>query len=223
MSGRVHGFVTVRSRAPTGLNGEAPSAVGSAVLQLDSDEITEGPLLRTLLVLAVPLLAQKFVQVANQVVDLFFLGRLSEASVAGVSLATPAIALLFALAVYTPVVGSQVLVSQHVGADDESGTVSVLGAGLFDATAGGVLLGGVAFLVAPLLADRLVAVQPADGSTAVVWGFAVDYLRVVAAGLVAVALAYTVEAAFVGWGERPRSSAGGTPGRRCTSTSRPWP
>jgi putative MATE family efflux protein len=171
------------------------------VLQVDSDEITEGPLLRALLVLAVPLLAQNFVQVANQVVDLFFLGRLSEAAVAGVSLASPAVVLLFALAVYTPVVGTQVLVSQRVGAEDGSGAVSSLGAGLFVAAAGGVLLGGIAFLAAPRLADLLVAVQPADGSTAAVRGFAVDYLRVVAAGLVAVTLADTVEAAFVGWGD----------------------
>jgi len=171
------------------------------VLQVDSEEITEGPLLRALVVLAVPLLVQNFVQVANQVVDLFFLGRLSEAAVAGVSLASPAVVLLFALTVYTPFVGTQVLVSQRVGAEDETGTRTALGTGLLVAAVGGVLLGAVAFLLAPRLADLLLAVQPAGGGTAAVRGFAVDYLRVVAAGLVAVTLADTVEAAFVGWGD----------------------
>jgi putative MATE family efflux protein len=171
------------------------------VLQVDSEEITEGPLLRALLVLAVPLLAQNFVQVANQVVDLFFLGRLSEAAVAGVSLASPAVVLLFALTVYTPFVGTQVLVSQHVGANDGDRAVSALGAGLLVAAASGVLVGTGAFLAAPWLADLLVAVQPAGEATGTVRGFAVDYLRVIAAGLVVVTLADTVEAAFVGWGD----------------------
>ena len=171
------------------------------MLQVDSEEITEGPLLRALIVLALPLLVQNFVQVANQVVDLFFLGRLSATAVAGVSLAFPAVVLLFALTVYTPFVGTQVLVSQRVGADDEAGAVSALGAGLLVAAVGGVLLGAAAFLAAPLLADLLVAVQPAGDGTAAVRGFAVDYLRAVAAGLVAVTLADTVEAAFVGWGD----------------------
>ena len=171
------------------------------MLQVDSEEIIEGPLLRALVVLAVPLLAQNFVQVANQVVDLFFLGRLSEAAVAGVSLASPAVVLLFALTVYTPFVGTQVLVSQYVGADDDMGPASALGAGLLVAAASGVLLGGVAFLAAPWLADLLIAVQPAGGGTATVRGFAVDYLRAIAVGLVAVTLTDTVEAAFVGWGD----------------------
>ena len=171
------------------------------MFQVDSEEITRGPLLRALVVLAVPLLAQNFVQVANQVVDLFFLGRLSEAAVAGVSLAAPAVVLLFALAVYAPFVGTQVLVSQYVGAGDDSGSVSALGAGLLVAAAAGLLLGGVAFLTAPWLADLLVAIQPAGERTATVRGFATDYLRAVAAGLVVVTLADTVEAAFIGWGD----------------------
>ena len=171
------------------------------MFRVDSEDITEGPLPRALVVLALPLLVQNFVQVANQVVDLFFLGRLSEAAVAGVSLAFPAVVLLFALTVYTPFVGTQVLVSQRVGAGDEAGTVSALGAGLLVAGGGGVLLGAVAFLAAPALADLLVALQPAGERTAAVRGFAVDYLRVIAAGLVAVTLADTVEAAFIGWGD----------------------
>jgi putative MATE family efflux protein len=171
------------------------------VLKLNSEEITQGPLLRALVVLAVPLLAQNFVQVANQVVDLFFLGRLSEAAVAGVSLASPVIVLVFALTVYTPFVGTQVLVSQRVGAADEPGARTALGAGLLVATVSGTVVGALAFLAAPSLADLLVALQPAGEGTAAVRGYAVDYLRVVAAGLIAVTLADTVEAAFVGWGD----------------------
>ena len=143
------------------------------MFQVDSDEITEGPLLRALVVLALPLLVQNFVQVANQMVDLIFLGRLSEAAVAGVSLASPAVVLLFALTVYAPFVGTQVLVSQRVGATDETGARSALGAGLLVAAVTGVGVGVLAFLVAPGLTDLLLALQPAAEETATVRGYAV--------------------------------------------------
>ena len=53
------------------------------------DELVEGPLARGLVVLAVPLVAQNLVQVVNQVVDVYWLGRLSEGAVAGVGLVVP--------------------------------------------------------------------------------------------------------------------------------------
>ncbi|HET7325639.1 MAG TPA: MATE family efflux transporter, partial [Halococcus sp.] len=82
------------------------------------EDITDGPLLRTLLVLSVPLLAQHLVLVVQQVVDLFWLGRLSSAAVASVGLALPILALAFALVISAPFVGTQILVSQRVGGED---------------------------------------------------------------------------------------------------------
>ncbi|NIS28588.1 MAG: MATE family efflux transporter, partial [Actinobacteria bacterium] len=56
------------------------------MLAASREDITEGPLARALVVVALPLVAQNLVQIANQVVDVFWLGRLSEDAVAGVGL-----------------------------------------------------------------------------------------------------------------------------------------
>jgi putative MATE family efflux protein len=172
------------------------------VFNVSSEDITEGPLLRALLLLAAPLLLQNVVQVANQVADLAFLGRFSETAVSGVSLAFPAVTLLFALTVFAPFVGTQVLVSQRVGGGDDGAARRALGTGLAVATALGTGVGVAAFLAAPALVDLLTAVQPdGNGSGAAVRQAATDYLRVVSVGLVVVTLADTVEAGFVGWGD----------------------
>jgi len=167
------------------------------VLERSSD-ITEGPLLRALLVLAGPLLVQNLVRVVQQVVDLFWLGRLGEGAVAGVSLAFPLLTLLFALTVFAPFVGTQVLVSQHVGGDDRAGARYALLAGLAVALVLGVVVGVLAFLFAAPLVRLLTATRPGGGA---VVPLAVTYLQVTALGLVATTLADTVEAAFVGHGD----------------------
>jgi putative MATE family efflux protein len=172
-----------------------------AVFDVSNEDITKGPLLRALLVLAAPLLLQNLVTVANQLADLFFLGRFSETAVSGVSLAFPAVTLLFGLTVFAPFVGTQVLVSQRVGGADEAGARRAFGTGFALAAVLGVGVGVVTFFLAPTLVGLLTAVQPGNGSTEAVREAAIDYLRVVSLGLVAVALADTVEAGFVGWGD----------------------
>lgn len=163
-----------------------------------SPDVTEGPLLRGLLVLAGPLLVQNLVRVVQQVVDLFWLGRLGGDAVAGVSLAFPVLTLLFALAVFAPFVGTQVLVSQRVGSDDDPGARRALAAGLLVALVLGVGVGLVAALLSGSLVRLLTATRPGGGA---VVGMATAYLQVSALGLAAVTLGDTVEAAFVGHGD----------------------
>ena len=170
------------------------------MLELSSEDITEGPLLRALLVLAAPLLVQQLALVANQVADLVFLGRFSGAAVAGVSLAFPAVVLLFAVVAVGPFVGTQVLVSQRVGADDRAGARRALGTGMVTAVTLALAVGAIAYLAAPALVDLLTAVRP-EGTAPAVEAAAVDYLRVVALGLAAIGLGDTLEAGFVGWGD----------------------
>ena len=170
------------------------------MFELSSEDITEGPLLRALLVLAAPLLVQQLALVANQVADLVFLGRFSGAAVAGVSLAFPAVVLLFAVVAIGPFVGTQVLVSQRVGADDRPGARRALGTGFATAVALALAVGAVAYLAAPALVDLLTAVRP-EGTAVAVERAAVDYLRVVSLGLVAIGLGDTIEAGFIGWGD----------------------
>ncbi len=163
------------------------------MLDVDREDITEGPIVATLLVLATPLLVQNVVQVLQQLVDTLWLGRHSLEAVAAVGLNFPIVALLGVVAIGA-MVGTQVLVSQRVGAGDEIGGRR--------ATVNGTLLGVGAGIVAGLVtfafAGQLMAVFGADGVTT---QYAAEYLAVYALLFPVLAASDVVEGGFVGWGD----------------------
>jgi len=169
------------------------------MLDVSPEEITEGNLLRALLVLAVPLVAQNVVQVVQQVVDIIFLGRLSDDAVAAVGLAAPLVGLLFVVLIVS-YVGTQIVVSRRVGGDDESGARRAFVTGLAVAVALGVVAGAVGFLAARPVVELLTAVRPDARGEFV--GLAAQYLSVLALGLPVLAVTDTVEqGGFVAWGD----------------------
>src|SRR6056297_1388333 len=89
------------------------------MLDVSSEEITEGSLPRALLFLATPLVVQQYVVVLQQIVDVFWLGRVSGDAVAAVGVVAPLVGLL-GLATHVGMLGSRVLVAQNVGADDHA-------------------------------------------------------------------------------------------------------
>jgi len=155
--------------------------------------IVEDSVPRTLVSLAVPLVAQNVVRVAQQVVDTFWLGRLGETAVAAVGLTIPLLGLLFALLV-TPFVGTQILVSQRVGAENDTGALRLVVHGVGLALAlGAIVGGGVAAVSRPLV--ELVGAGPDVAPAAAV------YLGVVALGLPLAGASDALEAGFVGRGD----------------------
>ncbi|SFR42105.1 MATE family efflux transporter [Halogeometricum limi] len=89
------------------------------MLDVSTEDITDGPIPRTLVLLALPLVAQNFALVAQQVIDTFWLGRLGTDAVAAVGLVIPLGALL-TIPITAVFVGSQVTASQRVGAGDDA-------------------------------------------------------------------------------------------------------
>ena len=87
------------------------------MLDLEPEDVTEGPILRALTFLALPLVAQNLVQVVNAATDVFWLGRLGEGAVAAVGLNAPIMGVIWA-APLAATVGTQVLVSQRIGAEN---------------------------------------------------------------------------------------------------------
>lgn len=170
------------------------------MFDLDSEDITDGSLLRALVFLAAPLLVQNLVQVLQQVIDLFWLGRLSSEAVAAVGLALPVIALLFALVIYAPFVGTQVLVSQRIGGEDVSAARRAAFTGLVLAVVLGVAGGVLLFVGARPLTALLTLTQP-EMATGDVPRLAAAYLAVLALGIPLAAMSDAVEAAFLGWGD----------------------
>ncbi|MDZ7702407.1 MAG: MATE family efflux transporter [Halobacteriales archaeon] len=163
------------------------------MLAVTREDITEGPLARALVVLALPLIAQNLVQIANQVVDVFWLGRLSENAVAGVGLVIPLLGIAFSL-LFVATVGTQVVVAQRVGEGDELGFRRAALNGLWLSIAIGIAAGAATAALAPSLVAAL------DPGPAVV-GFAVPYLTVYALGFPVLFAADGLEAGLVGVGD----------------------
>jgi putative MATE family efflux protein len=170
------------------------------MFDLDPEELTDGPLLRGLLVLAAPLLAQNMVAIVQQVIDLFWIGRLSSEAVAAVGLTIPLIAIIFAVALTLPFVGTQVLVSQRVGGDDISGARKAMFSGLVVAAVLGIGIGVTAFVAARPLIDLLLSLQPETATDHVV-DLAVAYFSVTTLGIGILTISDTTEGAFIGWGD----------------------
>ena len=82
--------------------------------------LTEGPILRSLLTLSVPIILSNLLQSMYQITDTFWVGRLSAEAVAAVSLSFPVSFLFIALGGGLPLAGT-VLVAQYRGRGDERG------------------------------------------------------------------------------------------------------
>ncbi len=159
----------------------------------ENDGVTEGSIPKALLVLAAPLLVQNLVLVVQQVVDVFWLGRLGGDAVAAVGLNFPILGLLSTVAIGTSV-GTQVLVSQRVGA--ENPTAARRGAA--NGAVVGVVAGLGVGLVTFLFAREIVGVFGAEPA---VTEMAVSYLSIYALAMPILATSDAFEGAFVGWGD----------------------
>ena len=163
------------------------------MLDVSRDEITDGSLTRALLVLAAPLVAQNFVQVGQQVIDTFWLGRLGEDSVAAVGLNFPVTALLLASLVGITI-ATQVLVSQRVGADDVTGARRAA----FHGIALTLGIGLALTVLVSLLASDIIALFGVESSVS---ELATTYLVTYALGFPIMGMSDAIEMGFVGWGD----------------------
>lgn len=164
------------------------------MLDVSREDITKGSLSRALLVLAAPLVAQNFAQIAQAVVDTFWLGQLGENAVAAVGLNFPVTAVVFAFGSQAAFVGTQVVVSQRYGSEDETGARRAAFHGLVMAVTFGVVMAAVTFAAArPFLSlfDPGEAVLP----------LAIIYLSTWAIGVPIASASDALEAGFIGWGD----------------------
>ncbi len=163
------------------------------MFDVDRETITDGPVSRVLLLLAAPLVAQNFVYVANSLVDTFWLGRVSEDAVAAVGLSLPIQSLLGAVVVVAAV-GTQLLVAQRAGDEDDAGARRV------GVNGGLVALAVTASVAVPVAvhAEGLVRFLGADRALA---GTTATYLAIVVAVLPVGAVGDTVENCFTACGD----------------------
>jgi len=137
--------------------------------------LIEGPIAQSLFILAVPIMAGNILQIAYQMIDAFWVGRVGAAAVASVSVSMPIMFVLISLGMGFAVAGST-LIAQYVGARDEIMVNHVAAQTLLSMIGVSATLGVIGFILTPYLLD-LMQVQPD------VYHNAVGFLRVSFAGL----------------------------------------
>ncbi len=123
-----------------------------------TNKLLEGPILRSLLALAIPIVAANTLQSAYQIIDAFWVGRLGGAAVAAVSLSFPVMFLMFAIGAGLSIAGST-LIAQFVGAGNHKMVGHVAGQTLLMVMASALVLSIAGWLAAPGLL-RLMGVAP---------------------------------------------------------------
>lgn len=142
----------------------------------DLPDLTRGPILGSLVRLAVPIVLANLLQTAYQLIDTFWVGRLGADAVAAVSLSFPVIFLLISLGSGLAMAGS-VLVSHARGQRDQRRVDRVAGQTLLLVIGTAALLSLVGYFISPILM-RWMGAQPS------VLPAAVAYLRISFYGLV---------------------------------------
>ena len=141
-----------------------------------ANKLLEGPILRSLLFLAVPIAMANVLQAAYQLIDAFWVGRLGGSAVAAVSVSTPIIFLTIGIGAGLAIAGST-LVAQYYGAHNEHMVDHVAAQTLLMIVVVSVVLGAVGYVAAPAIL-RLMGVAPD------VYTGALGFMRVSFVGLV---------------------------------------
>src|SRR6202789_251736 len=120
--------------------------------------LLEGPILRSLLTLAIPVVFANILQSAYQLIDAFWVGRLGGAAVAAVSLSFPVMFLMFALGMGLAMAGST-LTAQYRGAGNDSMVAHVAGQTMVMVVILSLVLSVIGYIGTPLLL-HLMGVAP---------------------------------------------------------------
>ena len=120
--------------------------------------LLEGPIPRSLFLLAIPIMGGNILQIAYQLVDAFWVGRLGAAAVASVSVSMPLMFLMMSIGMGFTIAGST-LIAQYVGARNRPMVDHVAGQTLLTVVAVSAVLGALGFVAAPYLLE-LMEVSP---------------------------------------------------------------
>jgi len=137
--------------------------------------LLEGSIPRALFLLAFPIMGANILQVAYQIVDAFWVGRLGAAAVAAVSVTLPVMFVLVAAGMGFAIAGTT-LIAQYTGARDHKMVDHVAAQTLVTIVAISIALGALGYALAPWLL-RLMGVAPE------VYVGALGFMRVIFAAL----------------------------------------
>ncbi|MEN3977029.1 MATE family efflux transporter [Emcibacter sp. SYSU 3D8] len=125
------------------------NAPDTRLLSQRTDSAYEGPILKALLTLAVPIVAGNMLQSAYQLLDAFWVGRLGAAAVAAVNITFPMTFLMFALGAGFSIAGST-FIAQYVGARNQAMVNRVAAQTMLLVACISLMLGMIGYSVAPI-------------------------------------------------------------------------
>src|SRR5947207_14639555 len=123
-----------------------------------ANKLLEGPIVRSLLTLMVPIALANVLQAAYQVIDAFWVGRLGGSAVAAVSVSTPVMFLTIGLGAGLAIAGST-LVAQYFGARNQDMVDHVAAQTLLMVLLVSIVLGSLGYLAVPRILE-LMGVAP---------------------------------------------------------------
>jgi putative MATE family efflux protein len=110
--------------------------------------LLEGSIVRSLFLLALPIMGANILQVAYQIVDAFWVGRLGAAAVAAVSITMPVMFVLIAAGMGFAIAGTT-LIAQYTGARDHEMVDHVAAQTLLAIVAVSIVLGALGYAMTP--------------------------------------------------------------------------
>ncbi|HEX8452108.1 MAG TPA: MATE family efflux transporter [Longimicrobium sp.] len=170
--------------------------LGSSIreaLRGSKQDYTSGPVGRSILLLAIPMVLEMSMESIFAVVDIFFVSRLGADAVAAVGLTESLLMPVYALAMGLAI-GASALVARRIGERDAEGAARAAVQSLLLALVVSVVLGGLGAVFAP----RLLGVM---GASPRVIEIGVTFARVMLGGEAAIILLFVVNAIFRGAGD----------------------
>ncbi|MEF8779624.1 MAG: MATE family efflux transporter [Haloferacaceae archaeon] len=157
--------------------------------------VTDGDLFRPLLLLSLPIVASQVLQVAYNVADTYWVGRLGSDAVAALSYSWAVVFLMVSIGGGLTVAGT-VLIAQHKGAKDFDRSHHVAGQTLSFVTLVALAFGALGWWFTPDMMRLIGAVPGGDA-----YVFAVEYTRIIFAGVVFMFWFFIYDALSRGWGD----------------------
>ncbi len=160
-----------------------------------SVNVTDGPLLKPLVILSLPIVLTNLLQVGYNLADTFWVGRLGQPAVAALSFSWAIVFLVISLSLGFSIAGT-VLVAQHKGAGNLDRVGHVAGQTISLVVAVSLLFSVLGYLLAPWLLQLVGAVP---GTTE--YGMAVTYTRTMFIGIPFIFSFFVFQSLLQGWGD----------------------
>ena len=140
------------------------------------NNLTEGPILKSLIALSVPIIFANILQTAYQLTDTFWVGRLGTVAVAAVSISFPIIFLIVSLGGGLAMAGT-ILVAQYKGKEDKKAVNHITSQTLLMVVFVSIILAIIGYILTPFLIRLM-------GAETAVFLSAVSYMKISFIGMI---------------------------------------